>query len=135
MSSQDPADVIARALVPSKGLEPVDYQRMLAERVMADLTEAGFVVIPDPDASHADPAAIRALVEAATFDEYGRAILPTEATVLALAWECPSCRPDVGWPERAMAHQRYPGEAESVSVICGHCGYEPMYDLQGNQVD
>jgi len=49
MSSQTPADVIARALTPAPGLEPVDFQRQGAERVLRALTEAGFVLSAPQD--------------------------------------------------------------------------------------
>jgi len=133
MGSQDPADVIARALTPAKGLEPVEYQRMLAQRVMADLTEAGFVVIPDPDVDRWDTDAVRQLVEAATFDEDGRAHLDTTEAWNAMDWYCPSCREDVGWPKWANAYRD--GDKVTVSIECGHCGYAPVYTPEGEQVD
>ena len=38
------ADVIARALTPAPGLEPVEYQRQLAANVLAALEAAGLKV-------------------------------------------------------------------------------------------
>jgi len=49
MSSQDPADVIARALTPAPGLEPVAFQKMMAGHVLRALTAAGFVLSAPQD--------------------------------------------------------------------------------------
>ena len=45
----DPASVIARALTPVPGLEPVTFQHETAARVMTALTSAGFRVTRDRD--------------------------------------------------------------------------------------
>lgn len=49
----------------------------------------------------------------------------------ALAWECSSCRPDVGWPEHEYVDRE---GAITLNVSCGHCGNEYMYNQFGEEL-
>ena len=61
-------------------------------------------------------------------DKGESAPLPTDL------WDCTSCSDDSGWTERVTA-QRDPDGTITVHPECGHCGYEPTLDREGNVVD
>ena len=53
----------------------------------------------------------------------------------ALAWECGSCRPDVGWPKWDTAIRSFETGEVTIHVECGHCGNTYYYDADGNEQD
>lgn len=52
---------------------------------------------------------------------------------IALDWECPSCREDVGWAKWERL-ERHAGIV-TLHIECGHCGSETSYDAVGDQLD
>lgn len=50
-----------------------------------------------------------------------------------LAWECPSCREDVGWARWERAERTLNGDVR-LYVQCGHCAVETEYDETGSEV-
>ena len=140
-------ETIAHSLTPVPGLEPVAYQYEQADKVIAGLSEAGFSI--DLQSTGPDTDALRALVDAAVWTvrpDYGEGVEEArpegQAISNALNWECPSCRPDVGWVkwermERVVPRDtgsRVSGEA-TFHVECGHCGFIGIYDIEGNDLD
>ena len=53
----------------------------------------------------------------------------------ALAWECGSCRPDVGWPKWDTAIKAFDTNVITIHVECGHCGNTYSYNELGVEQD
>jgi len=73
--------------------------------------------------------------------DYGEDVeaLFDQALADALAWECYSCREDVGWVKWSVAERRPAitepgGYSYTIHIECGHCGSTNYFDADGNDV-
>ena len=73
--------------------------------------------------------------------DYGEDVeaLFDDALADALAWECYSCREDVGWVKWSVAERKPAitepgGYSYTIHIECGHCGSTNYFDGDGNDV-
>lgn len=79
---------------------------------------------------------LQAFIEGITWEtdrpDYPGGVAWPEGLADVLGWECPSCRPEVGWVKWQRAERTAQGVR--LYVQCGHCGSETEYDETGSEV-
>lgn len=127
-------------------IDALTHGAVIPQDFIDQLREAGYIITPDPDTvttSTRDNEGLYKLLWSGTWvpgDEPGttrlqRTYAPDEPALEDLfGWECVSCREDVGWTKHASVEQDAQGHL-TFFFTCGHCGYDAMVDVDGNDIE